>query len=675
MKPFFWICVILCLPCTVSVQGQEDIIGMYVHAGWPYHHPYAARTWSVEDWRGYAGAMKQLGYNTLMFWPVVETMPEPLTQSDQAALDRFSQAIDVIHNELDMRLFITIAPNIGVKDTVASKYSYEDRYYYESYVHLNPGDATQLTELMSHRVTLLEPLAQMDGLVIIDSDPGGYPGSTNEEFVLLFEEHRKLLDQLRPGIELIYWMWAGWQAYARFFETATFRWGENSEFLEVLNLLSQKNLEPWGLLNGLNYAQQVGLQSKVIGLNYGSIEGEPAYPFTNFGGGGVSSAPRGAMGNAQNHALQLPNTYAFARRAQRLPLATNNYIRFANDLISGQGALIVQAWQTLSSSNSQTLKTMADQLEALNNEQLTHGSFGGLLFGDPQRFINDLVMQLRVKASLKEVTFSTECSNESGFFESYQSLVSKVQTWQNQHGYQHLWIWSEMEQVLRRLDDSEINEILNQAPLWYLGEGATPFERILDGKTRTETYTPRLVTAMVEALDDEDLFEITPSLDLATGPTTGLLPLTGANWAGDDYTQGGLDGEKTGDKDTLVASGEGFLGFPAEVCLGIELTRDYSQSPQVEFTVGYRTNGMQTRKGTVLWDDVEITTITAHDPQESLRTKTVTVSNTEFDFSPGEHAFTIQATESPDITADFFEVDAVRITTLLSPAESQLRVY
>ena len=171
------------------------------------------------------------------------------------------------------------------------------------------------------------------------------------------------------------------------------------------------------------------------------------------------------------------------------------------------------------------------------------------------------------------------------------------------------------------------------------------------------------------------LFNLTLSRDLLLDSNSGLLPLTGANWAGDGFTQGGLDSGKTGDKDTLVASGEGYQGFPSEVCLGIELTRDYSQSPQVEFTVGYRTNGMQTRKGTLLWDDVAIATVTAHDPQESLRTKTVTVSTTKFDFSPGEHAFTIQASESPDITADFFEVDAVRITTLLSPTESQIRVY
>jgi hypothetical protein len=44
----------------------------------------------------------------------------------------------------------------------------------------------------------------MDGVAIIDSDPGGYPDSGNEQFTNLLMAHRKLLDQLRPGIELCY---------------------------------------------------------------------------------------------------------------------------------------------------------------------------------------------------------------------------------------------------------------------------------------------------------------------------------------------------------------------------------------------------------------------------------------------------------------------------------------
>ena len=37
---------------AANKQIQRDVLGMYVHEGWPYNHPYAARTWTVEDWRG-----------------------------------------------------------------------------------------------------------------------------------------------------------------------------------------------------------------------------------------------------------------------------------------------------------------------------------------------------------------------------------------------------------------------------------------------------------------------------------------------------------------------------------------------------------------------------------------------------------------------------------------------
>ena len=200
--------------------------------------------------------------------------------------------------------------------------------------------------LMARREPLLKPLAAMDGLVIIDSDPGGYHNSTNKEFVDLLVRHRHLLDRLRPGgIELVYWVWAGWQAYARYYSTGEFAWETEPEFLETLTLLKERNPEPWGIANGLEYATKLGLQSKVISFNYGAIELEPSFPMTNFGphaGGdpyksGKERAPRGSQANAQTHCVQLPGTFAFAQGAKGLPLTDKDYLHFADDLIVGQG--------------------------------------------------------------------------------------------------------------------------------------------------------------------------------------------------------------------------------------------------------------------------------------------------------------------------------------------------
>src|ERR1700728_417687 len=54
-------------------RSTGKMIGMYVHQHWPYRHPYAARTWSVEDYRGYADGLRKLGYNMMMIWPLIET--------------------------------------------------------------------------------------------------------------------------------------------------------------------------------------------------------------------------------------------------------------------------------------------------------------------------------------------------------------------------------------------------------------------------------------------------------------------------------------------------------------------------------------------------------------------------------------------------------------------------
>ena len=90
--------------------------------------------------------------------------------------------------------------------------------------------------------------------------------------------------------------------------------------MEALTLLKQKDPKPWGIANGLKYAEKVGVADKVISYNYGRIEGEPSMPMTRFDVAGAyeagkSKGPRGVMGNAQTHCVQLPNTFAFARGA------------------------------------------------------------------------------------------------------------------------------------------------------------------------------------------------------------------------------------------------------------------------------------------------------------------------------------------------------------------------
>ena len=495
-----------CLGASPQTQPADKIIGIYVHQHWPYHHPYAARTWTLEDWRGYADGLKRLGYNAVLVWPVIETMPDPLTPSDRASLAKIAAVIDMLQNETRMRVYLGLCPNVGCRSEEAARYTFERRHFFYCDTRIDPADPAALKRLIDWREKLLRPLAAADGIAIIDSDPGGYPGSTGAEFVHLLAEHRRMFDRLRPGIELWYWMHVGWEGYCRFYQTGRFSWGTAEEQLDVLSRLKALNPQPWSIANGLKYAEKLGLADRVISFNYGRIEGEPSFPMTNFGGdlaytGGQAAAARGVMGNAQTHCLQLPNTFAFARGATGRPLTDADYVRFAEDLIVGHGPLIVEGWQALAGKDAARMLSLADRLESLSRTDLTTGPLKGLLFGSPRRFLTDLVMQLRLRAAY--VSFLAATQGNAAPNEPFIRFVEAADTWQKQHGYENAWWWPDLEGALRKLDGPQVNAVLGTQFSIESGPdpnaGLSPFEQVQANLRRTETFTTRLIEAMKQA--------------------------------------------------------------------------------------------------------------------------------------------------------------------------------
>jgi hypothetical protein len=368
-----------------------------------------------------------------------------------------------------------------------------------------------MDKLMRWREKLMRPLRKADGVAIIDSDPGGYPGSSNQEFANLLGAHRKMLDRLRPGIELIYWMHAGWEAYARLYSTGKFANGDDAEHLDCLRRLKELNPEPWGVANGYTYAKQLGIADKVISFNYGRIEGEPSFPLTNFGpeqtqhayDGGQLPGPRGVMGNAQTHCVQLPNTFAFARGALGNPVSESDYVQFANQLISGHGKEIVQAWNALRSNNPAEQSRAADQIEAVNTSKLQTGALRGLLFGDAHRFLNDLTLMLRYKAALQSFAVASEHGQD--IKDPLKNFVTSAEKWQHTQGYENAWYLGPARNALLKLNDSEINLILNESNFQASDDdanpNASPYDRVHDNLARTESFVPRLLKAMRRAAD------------------------------------------------------------------------------------------------------------------------------------------------------------------------------
>ncbi|MGZ4960940.1 MAG: hypothetical protein ACXWIU_14725 [Limisphaerales bacterium] len=494
-----------------AATPTTNIVGMYIHQHWPYNHPYCARTWTIEDWRGYCGGLKKLGYNSILIWPVLETMPDPLTSSDKANLKKISKVIDVLHDELHMRVFICLCPNVGTDDVVASKLPFEKRHFFYCDTRINPADAQAMEKLMRWREKLMRPLRKADGVAIIDSDPGGYPGSSNQEFVNLLAAHRKMLDHLRPGIELIYWMHTGWEAYGRLYSTGKFANGSDAEHLDCLRRLKDLNPEPWGVANGYVYAKELGIADKVISFNYGRIEGEPSFPLTNFGPeqthrayeGGQLPGPRGVMGNAQTHCIQLPNTFAFVRGALGKPVADSDYVQFADDLIVGHGHEIVAGWKALRSNDPLEMSRAADDLEALNKSKLKTGSLRGLLFGDAHRFLNDLVLMLRYKGALQAFANASEKGRD--IKKPLEQFVAATETWQHTHGYENAWSLGPARNALLKLNDPQINQCLSESNFQAADNdpdpNASPYDRVRGNLARTESFVPRLLKAMRSAAD------------------------------------------------------------------------------------------------------------------------------------------------------------------------------
>ena len=205
------------------------------------------------------------------------------------------------------------------------------------------------------------------------------------------------------------------------------------------------------------------------------------------------------MGNAQTHCVQLPNTFAFARGATGQTLTFADYEQFANDLIVGQGARIVRAWQALQGRDATQMRTLADGLEDLAAQPLQTGRLKGLLFGNPKRFLTDLVMQLRYQAAHEE--FCSDSENNHDARASFARFVQAAEIWQHQHGFENMWYEPRLHIALRKLNRPEINAALDvrHEVVAPLTNGTTLFEQVRANFATIETYTPRLLKAMKTA--------------------------------------------------------------------------------------------------------------------------------------------------------------------------------
>jgi hypothetical protein len=468
---------------------MDQMLGMYVHMHWGYNRPYAARSWTLDDWRSYATGLSALGYNLIMIWPLCETMPDPLTPSDIAHLEKLRVVIDMLQADFGMTVLVTFGANI-VGNEAAADYTFEERPFFKTDLRLNPGDLAEVDRLLRIRRNLYSYLAGCDGMVMIDSDPGGYVGSTNDEFTDLLQRHMEIVTEANPNAMIYYWLWAGWEGYNRFWERTESEPCpeliiDESDWEAVINRLQVNPDDPWRLLvcntQQRELASRLGVTDRSLYFPYGLVEGEPTYPLTNcdpasfereIGGYPWGEPLLGCMANAQNHVLQLPGTYIFAEVANGKRHDPQGLREFAANLVPGCEASVVDAWTALAQGTPEDMRRVATAISdgrfgASNNVVASTGQYSTLLMGEPDRFLGDLEMQLTFRADLIDAAQKIRSGDDSG--PAVQRLTKSWRAWMERTGFVDAYLGpveTILHPALAELHDPGIDAVLADFDNW-----------------------------------------------------------------------------------------------------------------------------------------------------------------------------------------------------------------
>lgn len=466
---------------------KQSILGMYVHTHWGYNRPYAARSWTLEDWEGYLAGLNALGYEMVLVWPQLDCMPPEPTASDRAFHATLGRMIDLAHVRYGMKVFITAGPNV-IGNEKSAAYSFAERPYFVCEKKVNPKNRQEMKVFLRGRRNQLEPLRNADAFVIIDSDPGGYIGSTNDEFVMLLKGQIEAFRSLNPQAELIYWMWFGWEAYNRWWaemakpaaERQPVEWGGYSE---ILTLIREHIAEPWSVFvsnqKHFEVTQTSDLMAKRFFNPYGLIEGEPTFPLTNFSPETIYEGlaaymaapqhyPRGIMANAQTHCLQLPHTYLFAHFVRGGTLANIDLDRFAEDILPGLGTVIAHGWRTIEQHDPAAQRAAAGELKKYIGEAHQHGRLAGLLFGDADRFLTDLVMNLELRAALIDMKTSID-SQDKAVAVAVRRVLDCLRPYQQRLGFVDAYygpLDTELNNQLKRINHGLLDTVLKDFGDW-----------------------------------------------------------------------------------------------------------------------------------------------------------------------------------------------------------------
>lgn len=392
--------------------------GFYLHEGWLFKHPFAVRSWKREDFAAMYQLLARLGFDRVMNWPMFESIPAPLSETDAQALRDYRPTIDDAH-AAGLDFWLAQCANLTPPPSIAAK-PWKQRNPYPVWKHVRLDDPTAAAAYFAHRRAMMEIVNTADAYVTIDGDPGGYPGAKPQEWLAVFRADRATLDAVGKAAArqpVIPWVWCGWGTEKV--------WGGNPgnppeqivPFVKAsLETLAAGMPEPWLLLPGrsnppdrangrvnLALAEEAGLMPRSTLFLYEAIEYEPSIPGSNLQFADIRRMLRdeakhaavadGVFGNAQQPVMVLPNLYFFARASADLSyLDTPDEAVLGDlaDLLGGPRDLLVPAWRCLQLPLD---RLPADLPDRLRKASLT-GEAGRFIPGGQRQYLDILAAEV-----------------------------------------------------------------------------------------------------------------------------------------------------------------------------------------------------------------------------------------------------------------------------------------
>lgn len=436
--------------------------GMHFN-GWAFNSPYSFRNWREEDWKSYLDILAYQGVNLFYLWPFMEIMPAPLSAEDTAYLEECRRSVAYAQQKHGMEVWIMQCTNRVAKDDCGVKNPRLRPYWRPSQEDLNPGNPEHFARIMASREALYKILNNVDGVCNIDSDPGEYPGSPLSDYLKVLNGCRDLLDRHNlhgKEAKLINWMWTGWGV------APPKKIFDNDVQIETLRMLKSDLREPWGLVAGtprfLPFCRQEGMLDKTVYLQYGVIEGEPAYPGTNLNfrrirdmfASQVDKNPElaGVMGNLQTPLLQFPHMFFFTSSMQDAGYRKRSdrevLLDVAGYLYPEQQELIANSYAAFKERNPANIQSAADRLsQVMRDNQLGRpGLFGRKLFPNGEFVATSLVLQLNAAAARERLVQQLATSTSPADCERLVTeYLDTYLAWDTAHGWHNLWGWNDWQ--------------------------------------------------------------------------------------------------------------------------------------------------------------------------------------------------------------------------------------